>query len=235
MMVRGGKNIGGRPVGVVCLDTPFPKLSGHIKHPRGLPFPVLYHTMRGAGVAELLESPGEELKDRCVAAARDLEREGAAAITGSCGFMALYQRDMAAAVKVPVFASALILVPLVRTMLALRGVIGILTANAACLTSAHFEAAGADIRDVTVAGLEGGTEFREVILESKRTDMDAERIRAEIITVAADLARTTPNLGAVILECTDLSHFAPDIQKAAGVPVLDIVLLAAMMGEAVSR
>lgn len=235
MILRGGKNIGGNPVGVVCLDSPFPKPPGHIKNPRGLPFPTLYQTVRGAGVAELLESPGDELRDRCVAAALDLEREGAAVITGSCGFMALYQRDMAAAVRIPVFASALVLAPLARTMLAPDRTVGVLTANAARLTPAHFRAAGADIRHVKIAGMENKREFREVILESKRCDMDMTRMRREISETAADLARATANLGVIILECTDLSHFASDIQKAAGVPVLDIVALAAMMAEAAHR
>ena len=230
MILRGGKNLGGNPVGVVCLDSPFPKPRGHIKNPRGLPFPVLYRTLRGAGVAELLESPGEALRDRCVAAARALEREGAAAVTGSCGFMALYQREMAAAVRVPVFASALVLAPLSpgRT-------VGVITASAARLTPAHFQAAGADIALVKVAGMEDQPEFREVILESGRDSVDMEKMRGEIVKVASGLARTTPDLGAIVLECTDLSHFAFDIQKAAGVPVLDIVILAAMMGKAVHR
>ena len=235
MILRGGKNIGGKPVGVVCLDSRFPKPPGHVKNPRGLPFPVLYQTLCGAGVAELLEAPGDELRDRCVVAALALEREGAAAITGSCGFMALYQREMAAAVRVPVFASALVLAPLARTMLAPGRTVGVLTANAARLTSAHFRAAGADINHVAVAGMEGKTEFREVILESRRDDMNVERLRGEIVEVAAELAQKEPNLGAIILECTDLSHFALDIQKAADVPVLDIVVLAELMGKAVCR
>lgn len=235
MILRGGKNIGGRPVGVVCLDSPFPKPPGHIKNPGGLSFPVLYRALRGAGVAELLESPGDALRDRCVGAALDLEREGAAAITGSCGFMALYQREMAAAVRVPVFASALVLAPLARTMLAPGRKVGVLTANAGHLTPAHFHAAGADIRQVAVAGMEDKTEFREVILESRRDDMDIGRMRGEISQTAAELAQAAPDLGMVILECTDLSHFAADIQKSAGVPVLDIVALAAMMATAVHR
>lgn len=236
MILRGGHNIGGAPVGVICLDTPFPKPPGHIKHPRGLRFPALYRTLRGAGVAELLEAPDDELRRRCVAAARELEREGAAAITGSCGFMALFQRELAAAVAVPVFASALMLAPLARAMLAPGRTVGVLTASAARLTAAHFAAAGADIGQVAVAGLEAQPEFREVILEGRRADLDLARLRDEVTTVAAGLARAHPRLGAVILECTDLSHFAPDIQQAAGgAPVFDLVGLAAMTANAVAR
>ena len=52
-----------------------------------------------------------------VEGARALEREGVGAVTTNCGFLVKYQRELAAAVAVPVFSSSLLLVPLVHRVL----------------------------------------------------------------------------------------------------------------------
>src|SRR5207245_9369750 len=53
-----------------------------------------------------------------------------------------FQRELCAAVTVPVFTSSLLLVPLVHRMLAPRRRVGILTVNAGTLTPEHLEGAG---------------------------------------------------------------------------------------------
>ncbi len=236
MIVKGGPNICGAPIGVVALDSRFPKPPGHIKNPRSPPFPVLYSsTVKGATVARLLRQPNDEMRTLFVEAAVELEREGAAAITGSCGFMALFQRELAEAVSVPVFSSSLIQVPLVRAMLHGGRTIGVMTASAQSLTPAHFEAVGADIDTVEIVGMDDYREFREVILEAKRDDMDLDAIEAEMLDAARQLASRAPDLGAVVLECTDMSHFAHKIQSVVQVPIFDLTTMAAMIADAVCR
>ncbi|NIT78885.1 MAG: aspartate/glutamate racemase family protein, partial [Thermoplasmata archaeon] len=60
-------------------------------------------------------------------AARELEREGVDAIMGDCGFMALFQKALQESVRVPVFSSSLLLVPLVARMIPEGKRVGILT------------------------------------------------------------------------------------------------------------
>lgn len=236
MIVKGGPNICGAPIGVVALDSRFPKPPGHIKNPRSLPFPVLYSsTVKGATVARLLHQPNDEMRTLFVEAAVELERQGAAAITGSCGFMALFQRELAEAVSVPVFSSSLIQVPLVRAMLHGGRTIGVMTASAQSLTPAHFEAVGADIDTVEIVGMDDYREFREVILEAKRDDMDLDVIEAEMLDAARQLVSRAPDLGAVVLECTDMPHFAHQIQSVVQVPIFDLTTMAAMIADAVCR
>ncbi len=114
MKLQGGPNIYGVTIGVLCLDSHFPKPPGHIKNPSGLSFPVLYETVPGATVAKLVNGPPPDFIEPFLEAARRLEAEGARAITGSCGFFALFQRQLAEAVSVPMFAYSLIQVPLVH-------------------------------------------------------------------------------------------------------------------------
>lgn len=187
MLMEGGPNICGVTIGVLCLDSRFPKPPGHIKNPSGLSFPVLYETVKGATVADLVNRPSPEFIEPFIDAAQRLEADGVRAITGSCGFLALFQNELSAAVNVPVFASSLIQVPLAHAMLPPRQKVGVLTADARNLTERHFAAVGANGIPVAVGGMENATEFREVILEARRDNMDIEKLRAEIVDEAAQL------------------------------------------------
>ena len=122
----------------------FRKPPGHIKNPSSLGFPVLYETSTaGATVAKLVNGPEPGFIDPFLDAAQRLEREGVRAITGSCGFLALFQRELSEAVDVPVFASSLIQLPMVYTMLGRRRKVGVLTASGPDLTDRHLAAVGA--------------------------------------------------------------------------------------------
>ena len=61
MLLKGGQNICGITIGVLCLDSNFPKPPGHIKNPSSLGFPVIYETVKGATVRRLIEEPSKEL------------------------------------------------------------------------------------------------------------------------------------------------------------------------------
>ncbi|MEM7288822.1 MAG: aspartate/glutamate racemase family protein [Pseudomonadota bacterium] len=235
MKLAGGSNICGVTVGVLCLDSKFPKPPGHIKNPSGLSFPVLYETVSGATVAKLLNNPPENFVDPFIEAAKRLEAEGVRAITGSCGFLARYQKQLARAVRVPVFVSSLIQIPLVWNMIGQRGKVGVLTANKSSLTKGHFTAVGASGVPVVIQGMEDYREFREVILEGVRSDMDIGKIETEILASAKLLAKTNSDMGALVLECTDMPPYAYKIQQKLKVPVFDLTTLAGMVHEVVSR
>ncbi len=192
MKLQGGPNIYGVTIGVLCLDPHFPKPPGHIKNPSGLSFPVLYETVPGATVAKLVNGPPPDFIEPFLEAARRLEAEGARAITGSCGFFALFQRQLAEAVSVPMFASSLIQVPLVHHMLGGRGKVGVLTASGPNLTAQHFAAVGAGDIPVAVQGMDDYREFREVILEGQRDDMDMAKIEKEVLARRQAVAQDPP-------------------------------------------
>ena len=235
MLLKGGQNICGITIGVLCLDSNFPKPPGHIKNPSSLGFPVIYETVKGATVRRLIEEPSKELLEPFIEAVKRLEAEGVRAITGSCGFLALYQKEFSRAVNVPVFISSLIQVPMVYNMLGGAQQVGILTANSKQLTSQHFAAVGAADIPVIVEGMESYTEFNEVILQGKRDDMDISLIESEIMDAALKLTAAKNNIGAIVLECTDMPPYAHNIQKLTGLPVFDLTTLTTMVHGVVSR
>jgi hypothetical protein len=77
---RGGQNICGASIGVLCLDSLFPKPPGHIKNPSGLNFSVIYETVRCATVKELVTNPSVKFIAPFVNAAKCLEAEGVRAM-----------------------------------------------------------------------------------------------------------------------------------------------------------
>jgi hypothetical protein len=232
---QGGQNICGASIGVLCLESYFPKPPGHIKNPSSLPFPVLYAMIDGVTVPDLLNNPSPALLEPFLQGAKRLEREGVRAITGSCGFLALFQRELSAAVSVPVFASSLIQVPLAYHMAGARAPVGVLTADSRALTDRHFAGVGAEGIPVVVEGMETAPEFSEVILQNKRTRMDTDLIAAEVMAAVDRLAARNPDMGALVLECTDLPPYAGLIQARLQIPVFDIITLATMAHNVMTR
>jgi Asp/Glu/hydantoin racemase len=223
------------PIGLLCLDTHFAKPPGHIRCTSSLPFPVRKAVVKGTTIAELLDRPSLEFFAPFLEAARELEAAGCAAITGSCGFMALYQKELAAQVSIPVFSSSLIQIPLIHQMAGGRGRVGVITARAAALTAAHLEAVGADGIPIAVAGMEAQPEFSEVILHSKRMALDERTLAAELVETGRALIERAPDVTSIVLECTDLPPYAHALQEALGLPVADLTTLAEMVHSITAR
>jgi hypothetical protein len=226
--VRGGANQYGFTVGVLMLDTRFPRIPGDMGNAATFPFPVRYHRVSGAGPDLVVRRGAEGLLPAFIEGARALEREGVGAVTTNCGFLVKYQREMAAAVTVPVFTSSLLLVPLVHRMLAPGRRIGVMTVSAATLGPEHLAGAGigADV-PLAVAGLEGEKEFTRVLLGDE-LELDVGLAREEHVRVARRLVGEHPDIGAIVLECTNMPPYADDIRRETGRPVFDITTLVRM-------
>jgi hypothetical protein len=155
------------------------------------------------------------------------------AITTNCGFLAKFQPEMAAAVSVPVFTSSLLLVPLVHRMLPPGRAVGVMTVDASALKAEHLAGAGIvpDMK-VVVAGMETEKEFTRVLLDDLLT-LDVDAARAEHLTVARRMLAAHPEVGAIVLECTNMPPYRADIQMATGLSVFDITTLVRMVHEAV--
>jgi hypothetical protein len=222
-------------IGVLGLDTSYPKIPGHIRNPATFGFPVAYKVVPGATARRVVDQADPRLLAPFVDAARELEAEGVAAITSACGFLVIFQRELAAAVGVPLYSSSLVQVPLVHRMLRPDQKVGLLVARERALTPRHLAAAGAGEVPVCVAGMDGQPEFGEVILEARRDDLDAARLGGEVAGVAGRLRRDNPDMGALVIECTDLVPYARAIQAEAGVPVFDIVTLTRMVHQSLAR
>ena len=101
--------------------------------------------------------------------------------------------------------------------------IGILTINASTLSDEHLRLAGVP-SDTPIGTTEGGKVFTDTILEDREM-IDVEGARRENVEAAVELVRRNKEVGAILLECTNMTPYARDIHIATGMPVFSIETL----------
>jgi hypothetical protein len=181
-------------LGVVMLDTRFPRPPGDVGHPDAFGVPVRQRVVQGAWPGTIVQTAAglraAGVAPAFVRAVQALEAEGARAITTSCGFLVLLQDELQAAARVPVITSSLLQLP---GLLARQPKVGVLTISAAALGPEHLLAAGVPanrLGDVVVQGVEPAGEFAAAILGNRDT-MDLERAGRDVVDAAngAEAAR----------------------------------------------
>ncbi len=223
-IARGGKAVYGAPLGILMLQARFPRIPGDMGNAGTWPFPVLYRVVPGASPERVVLQGARGLLPDFLAAAAELVGHGAEAITTNCGFLSLFQHEIAAHVGVPVATSALMQVPLVQAMLPPGQRVGVVSVCAASLSAAHLAAAGAPT-DTPLAGTEGGREFFRVLIRAEQEDMDIDRAEQDILDAGRALVAAHPEVGAIVLECTNMPPYAARLRGELGLPVFDIYTL----------
>ncbi|WP_299638733.1 aspartate/glutamate racemase family protein [uncultured Ruegeria sp.] len=221
MIVQGGKSIYGASVGILMLDAQFPRIPGDMGNAQTWPFPVLYRVVRDASPDRVVRHRADGMLEVFIDAAQELVKDGADGITTNCGFLSLFQKELAEAVPVPVVTSSLMQVEMVNRILPMGKRAGILTISASTLTNDHLQAANVPL-DTPIGSTEGGREFTRAILGNE-SHLNVEKAREDNVEAAIALASEHPDLGAIVLECTNMCPYAPDIQRATGLPVFSIV------------
>jgi Asp/Glu/hydantoin racemase len=223
-IAKGGKSIYGAPLGILMLEARFPRIPGDMGNAQTWPFPVLFRVVRGATPERVVLNAAAGLLDDFLAAAADLVDLGCEAITTNCGFLSLFQRELAAHVRVPVATSSLIQVPWVQATLPPGKRVGVITVSAGSLTPRHLEAAGVPL-DTPVVGTETGREFFRVLVLGQKQDMDVDLAAQDILDAGRALLARHADIGAIVLECTNMPPYAHRLREATGLPVFDIYSL----------
>ena len=220
-IAKGGKALYGAPLGILMLEARFPRIPGDMGNATTWPFPVLYKVVKGATPESVVLKGAAGLLPNFIDAAAELVRHGAEAITTNCGFLSLFQEELAAQVKVPVATSSLLQVPWVRATLPPGKRVGVVTVSAASLTPKHLEAAGVPL-DTPFVGTEKGREFFRVLILGEKDDMDVAKAQQDILDAGRSLVAAHPDIGAIVLECTNMPPYAAALREALGMPVYDI-------------
>ena len=220
-IAHGGKAVYGAPLGILMLEARFPRIPGDMGNATTWPFPVLYRVVRGASPEKVVLNEAKGLLPDFIAAAQDLVSLGAEAITTNCGFLSLFQRELSAAAGVPVATSSIMQVGWVQALLPPGKRVGIVTVCGAALTPAHLASAGAPL-DTPCAGTENGREFFRVLIKAEKEDMDIELARQDILDAGKALVARHADVGAIVLECTNMPPYAAALREFLGLPVYDI-------------
>lgn len=235
-MIRGGRTTYGMAVGVLMLDTVFPRIPGDIGNATTFRYPVCYHVVEGASTDRIMaEEPDPKLVEPFVEGARILEKTGVRVITTSCGFLGPFQPYLAEAVKIPVISTALVQVPAVSAMVGGRKV-AVLVEKAHIMTENHFRGAGWSSKEISVVvhGMSEDAYFPTVFIGNSR-EADIDRLTADMAATGESLVRAHPDVGAVVCECTNFVPFNRTLQQIVKVPVFDIVTLVHSVCEASVR
>src|SRR6202158_5308353 len=194
-IARGGKAVYGAPLGILMLEARFPRIPGDMGNGTTWPFPVLFRVVRGASPERVVLQGATGLLPDFVAAAKDLVDLGAEGITTNCGFLSIFQKEIAAAIGVPVATSALMQVPWVQATLPPGKRVGLVTVSGSTLTPAHLEGAGVPL-DTPMVGTESGREFFRVLIKAEKDDMDVALAEQDVVEAGKHLVADNPELGA---------------------------------------
>ena len=207
-----------KPLGILMLDTRFPRIVGDVRNAASYDFPVIFRKMEGIGPADAVAAHPDRPRvlASLTANAEALAADGAVGIGTSCGFLALYQDELAVVSPVPVATSALLHIK------RLQGKnVGVITASAKNLTPAHFAAVGAPA-DTPVIGLPEDSSFAATFLRNGPT-LDRAQVGREVVAAGRDLVARYPGVDALVLECTNLPPYRPTLEKVLGLPVFDVL------------
>lgn len=210
-------------IGILMLDTHFPRIYGDLGNADTWPFQVIYKVVKGVTASDAVSADGIANLHLFIQGALELESLGVAGITTSCGFLSLAQQRIASHLSVPFAASSLMQIPMLETLLAPEKRAGILTIDSRSLTHSHLLAAGAAI-DTPIAGTEHGKAFTKAIL-SDSPNLDINACRHDNVEAAQRLVERHPDVGAIVLECTNMVPYAEDIKRATGLPIFSIYTL----------
>lgn len=203
------------------LESRFPRFTGDIGHPDTFSPPALVKIVTDATPERVVHDKAEGLIERFIQGALDLQAQGATLITTSCGFLVLHQTELQNAVDVPVISSSLMAVPAIQRTLASQGACpAILTISKSSLSPQHLSAAGIS-GDIPIGAPKPNSTFCTSILQN-RIRMDEALTRPEIVDAAQILMNEHSNIGAIVLECTNMPPYADDIARLCNVPVLSL-------------
>jgi aspartate/glutamate racemase len=221
------------PIGLVMLDTCFPRPPGDIGCAQTFRTPLRRHVVAGAWPRQVVSSAAAlragGLVPRFQQAARQLADDGAQVILTSCGFLVLLQRELQDAVPVPVLSSGLLLLP---GLLAAEAQVGALTIDAQALGDEYLIAAGVPperLHDVLVQGVAPDSAFVRSIL-GNLPELDLGRARDALVAAAQALKARAPGLCTLLLECTNMPPYAADIERATGLRVVSLLDAPALQG-----
>jgi hypothetical protein len=205
-------------LGVLMLDTRFPRVVGDIGNPATFKHPTRHAIVSGASPQRVVRERDPALLRPFIDAGLALAREGCSAITTSCGFLVLFQRQLQAALPVPVWTSSLLLLPALPHA-------GVITIDAASLGAEHLRAAGAEA-STPVEGIEAGCAFQRTLLDN-RAELDTGDALLQVTAAAQRLVARHPALSHIVLECTNMPPYADAVRRATGRQVHDITTLIA--------
>jgi len=166
--------------------------------------------------------------------AKQLEEDGVKAIVGGCGLTGMIQSLIAKEINIPFYSSTVLCVPMIHKTLPPGKGIGILT-----VSEFHFrlhdnilleECGVSDDISVVVQGMnEAAPEDAAAWLTMTTPDYDLEKVKQAVVNTVVNMVKNNPDMGTIVLECTEMPVYADAIREAVNLPVFDAVDMVKMV------
>ena len=219
------RSLNGFSIGVLCIDSHYPIIPGNVQHAGTFSFPVLYGIVEDVDLNALLAGD-RALEPRILRAGQRLLQQGVRVIAGACGSFANYQSVAAAAFRVPTCMSVLTQVPHLLTMISPNQKLLVYFAAASAFTSqVRAECSITEDHRARLLVTQALDLPAFQAFANKPSILDTETLARELFEHASRLRVAHPEIGAVLLQCSDLPPFAHVIQQALRVPVFDVTLI----------
>lgn len=225
--------VSGYTVGIMLLDVHYPLIPGNVVNACTYDFPVRHGWVKGANQARMHTGDPGLLSD-LIATAKQLEVEGCRVICGACGYFGHFQEKVADRLDLPVYLSSLVQIPWIRVGLKKDQKIGILCADGQNLTKELLASCGVTGTEDLVIRSAGHLPEFSALME-RRGHFNNKILREELVLLAAQLVAENPDIGALLLECSDMPPYAADIQRAVNLPVFDFITLIKFAHSAVAQ
>lgn len=226
-LIRRGSPTYGVDVGIMLLDADFPRPLGDIANARTFDVPIHYEVTEGAPVPHVVERSAVGLLENFVTSGQRLIKRGAKILATSCGFLAIFQRELADQLDVPVATSSMLQIPMALRLLPSAGKLAVVTINGSTMTPAHLRGAGiseADEERLVWVGMEESEHFYDVVV-GDADPLDVRRAGAEMVDACCQTVSENPEIGAFVFECTNMPPYSDAVRRATGLPVWDAITL----------
>jgi len=223
MKIQGGFTNYGEPIGIIMTDSVLPRIPGDVGNASTFRFPVRYKVVKGALFSRVRNGDPSLIKP-FVEAAQELEKEGVKAIATGCGFLAAYHQELIQSVHIPVYSSSLLQIHLAHMIIRPEQKVGIITASKESLSEKQFRGVGIQDIPMVIVGMEESQEFCYTIYDH-HPEMDVEQVAEDVVSISRHLVTEHPEVGAIVLECTNLPPYAKRIQAAVHLPIFDVTTL----------
>ena len=229
--VADERYIAGHAIGIVAIDLQYPKMPGNVVNALTYKYPVLYKKVEFE--IERLFEGDPTIKDDVIAAAKALEADGVRAVIGACGFFANFQEEIADALEVPAFMTSMLQLPMIKMGLKKGEKIGIITASGSNVTDEMLIKMGVQPEDCYVQDLENVEGF--AYIRRLKDHLQNKEVGDSVVEAAEKLVTEHDDVGAILLECSDIPPYAYRVQQATGLPVFDFITLINWAHDAVTQ
>lgn len=222
---------GGFAIGIIAVDLKYPKLPGNVVNATTYNFPVLYEMVEFE--IEQLFTGDDSIKEIIIAAAKKLEAQGVRAVVGACGFFANFQKDVADSLSIPAYLSSMVQLPTMKIGLKTDKKIGIITASGNDITDKMLQDVGVSMADCYIQDIGSLEGFKTI--RHGYSHLDNASIAKTVVEAAQALVTDHDDVGAILLECSDIPPYAFLVQEAVNLPVFDFITMINWVHHAVTQ